>query len=131
MSNREEAEKMYALSGGFGVGAGSLELREKMQERLQRELASGAVSSWASGIQREKKRGFWFTLDTELIVYGATEPNAKVTLQGKPLNLRSDGTFSLRFALPDGEQVIPVTATSADKVESRTITPVVNRQTTG
>jgi hypothetical protein len=129
MSNREDAEKMYALSGGFGIGAGSLELREKMQERFKMELASGGVSSWASGIQREKKRGFWFVLDTELIVYGATEPDAKVTLQGKPINLRPDGTFSLRFALPDGEQVLPVTATSADNVESRTITPRVSRQT--
>lgn len=129
MSNQADAEKMYALSGGFGIGAGSLELREKMQERLQRELASGAISSWASGIEREKRRGFWFNLDAELIVYGATEPNAKVTLQGKAISLRPDGTFSLRLALPNGQQVIPVTATSADKEESRTITPTVTRIT--
>ncbi len=129
MSSRQDAEKMYALSGGFGIGAGSLELQEMMQERLKRELASGAVSSWESGISREKKRDFWFTLDAELVVYGATEPNASVTIQNKPINLRPDGTFSLRFALPNGEQVIPVTATSADKVESRTITPVVSRNT--
>jgi hypothetical protein len=130
MSNREEAEKIYSLSGGFGIGAGSLELQEKMQERFRMELASGAISSWASGIMREKKRGFRFVLDTELIVYGATEPDAEVTLQGKRINLRPDGTFSARFALPDGEQLIPVTATSADKLESRTITPTVSRHTT-
>ncbi len=129
MSSREDAEKMYALSGGFGIGAGSLELQEMMQERLKRELSSGGSSSWESGISREKKRGFWFILDAELVVYGATEPNASVTIQNRPVNLRPDGTFSLRFALPNGEQVIPVTATSADKVEARTITPVVNRST--
>ncbi len=130
MSTREDAEKMYALSGGFKVGAGSLELREEMQAKLAKEWASGAVSSWSSGIERElKERGFWFILDTELIVYGATEPDAKVTLQGKPISLRPDGTFSVRFALPDGKQVIPVTATSSDQVETRTITPTVNRHT--
>jgi hypothetical protein len=64
-----------------------------------------------------------------LIVYGATEPDAKVTVQGKPINLRQDGTFTLRFALPDGKQVIPVKAVSSDLEEERTITPIVTRET--
>jgi len=68
-------------------------------------------------------------VNTELIVYGATEPDAKVTVQGKDIRLRPDGTFTLRFALPDGRQVIPVQATSADAAETRTITPVVTKET--
>jgi len=134
MSTKGQAEKMYALSGGFRVGAGSLELRQLMEERLKQEISSGAwsgaISSWGSGaVPKRQQRGFWFVLDAELIVYGATDPSAKVTLQGKPVNLRPDGTFTARFALPDGEQVIPVTATSPDAVETRTITPIVNRMT--
>lgn len=62
-------------------------------------------------------------------MYGATEPDAKVTVQGREINLRPDGTFSLRFALPDGEQVIPVKAASSDQLEERTITPIVTRET--
>jgi hypothetical protein len=76
---------------------------------------------------REKK--FWLAVNTELIVYGATEPDARVLVQGKEISLRPDGTFSLRFALPDGKQTIPVEATSGDGDEKRTITPVVNRET--
>ncbi len=68
-------------------------------------------------------------VDCELIVYGATEPNARVTVQGRPINLRKDGTFTLRFALPDGKQVIPVEATSFDNENERAITPVVTRET--
>ena len=68
-------------------------------------------------------------VNTELIVYGATEPDAKVFVQGKPVHLRSDGTFTLRFALPDGKQVIPVKGISADNLEERTITPIVTRET--
>jgi hypothetical protein len=45
MSTREDAEKMYALSGGFAVGTTSLELHKKMQERFRLGLASGAISS--------------------------------------------------------------------------------------
>ena len=32
---------------------------------------------------------------------GATEPDAAVTIGGRKIQLRKDGTFSFRFALPD------------------------------
>jgi hypothetical protein len=67
--------------------------------------------------------------NTELIVYGATEPTAKLFVQGKRVNLRRDGTFSLRFALPDGQQVIPIEAIRDDEQEKRSITPVVEKKT--
>ena len=73
---------------------------------------------------------FWLVVDCELIVYGATEPDARVTVQGRPISLRRDGTFTLRFALPDGKQDIPVVATSAKIDQTRTITPIVTRRTT-
>ncbi|MEI8345256.1 MAG: DUF4912 domain-containing protein [Candidatus Omnitrophota bacterium] len=127
-------DKLYALSGGFEMGKSSLELKKMMQERLQKAISSGSgavVSSFSSPVKKAaKQRKFWFVLDTELIVYGATEPDAAVTLQGKPIKLRPDGTFSLRFALPDGRLILDATATSADGVEKRKITPVVERNTT-
>lgn len=77
----------------------------------------------------EKQRGFWLVVDCELIVYGATVPGSRLRIQGQPMELRPDGTFSLRFAFPDGRQVIPVEATSADGVDRREITPIVERRT--
>src|SRR5262245_3692841 len=74
-------------------------------------------------------RKFWFQLDAELIVYGATEPTAKVVLQGEPVKLRPDGTFTMRFSLPDGRQIIPAVANSVDGVEERTIVWAVERNT--
>jgi hypothetical protein len=76
-----------------------------------------------------QERGFWFVLNTELIVYGATDPMARVTLQGVPVPLRPDGTFSLRFQLPDGVQELRAEATSFDGHARRTITPTVTRST--
>jgi len=78
----------------------------------------------------QREAGFWFVLNTELVVYGATQPDAHVTLQGRPVRLRPDGTFSLRFQLPDGEQVLPAIAESADGRFMRSITPTVSRRTT-
>ena len=75
------------------------------------------------------ERKFWFQLDAELIVYGATDPKARVTLQGEPVKLRSDGTFTMRFSLPDSRQIIPAHAVSADGIEERTIILAVERNT--
>jgi hypothetical protein len=127
----EDFKKIYRLATGAGLGGNSLELVESLIKRLEREIGSGAVSSLASPVkyQPPRQRKFWMVLNTELIVYGATEPDARVTIQGEPISLRPDGTFSLRFALPDGIQQIPAVASSADGIDTITITPIVTKQT--
>ena len=125
-------DKMYALSGGFQVGKSSEELRNLMEERFKNAITSGsgagAVSSLSSPI-RIQKRGFYFWLECELIVYGGTEPDAKVTMQGRPVKLRPDGTFTFRYALPDGKFIFDCHAESSDGIEERVITPIVARNT--
>jgi hypothetical protein len=122
----QKADRIYAMSSGFDPTAGSLELKQLFEEHLRRPLGSPAVTSFGAG---GKPRKFWFQLDAELIVYGATEPNARVTLQGQPIKLRPDGTFTMRFSLPDGRQIIPAVAVSPDGVEERTIVLAVERNT--
>jgi hypothetical protein len=126
----EKADRIFAMSGGFDPGASSLELKQLFEERLRRPMGSPSVTSFGSGaFQYGKDRKFRFQLDAELIVYGSTEPNAKVTLQGEPIKLRKDGTFTMRFSLPDSRQIIPAVAASADGVEERTIVLAVERNT--
>ncbi|MCU0666600.1 MAG: DUF4912 domain-containing protein [Candidatus Omnitrophica bacterium] len=130
-------EEMFARLYGMGFGFGrSSPLGKAWQERMRRALFSGilaspGMASMASPVKKQapKQRKFWMWVNTELIVYGATEPDAKVTVQGKTITLRPDGTFSLRFALPDGKQVIPVEATSSDEIDTITITPIVEKDT--
>jgi hypothetical protein len=126
----KKADRIYAMSGGFDPTASSLELKQLFEERLRRPLGSPTVTSFGSGAYPPgKMRKFWFQLDAELIVYGATEPSARVTLQGEPVKLRPDGTFTMRFSLPDSRQIIPAVAASADGVEERTIVLAVERNT--
>ncbi|HQJ15204.1 MAG TPA: DUF4912 domain-containing protein [Candidatus Omnitrophota bacterium] len=128
-------DEMFGRLYGMGFGMGHTSMGKAWQERMKKALFSGilsspGISSAGSPVKkRAKGRNFWLVVDCELIVYGATEPDAAVTVQGKPIQLRPDGTFTMRYALPDGKQVIPVQATSSDKIEVRTITPVVTRQT--
>ncbi|HTL48834.1 MAG TPA: DUF4912 domain-containing protein [Verrucomicrobiae bacterium] len=125
-------EKLFALSGGFHAGRSSSEdVKEWLQKHIQAGISSGSggsISSLSSPV-KGKQRGFWFVLDCEVIVYGATEPDAAVTFQGRPVKLRPDGTFSFRFSLPDGKFVFDARAVSADGLEERVITPTVQRTT--
>lgn len=127
----KQADRIYAMSTGFDPNtASSLELKQLFEERLRRPLGSPALSSFGSGaVAPEKARKFNFKLDAELIVYGETAPDARVTLQGEPVKMRPDGTFTMRFSLPDSRQIIPAVAASADGVEERTIVLAIERNT--
>jgi len=108
---------------------------EEFSQLISRGISSETLSSqFAAEKAREeqevkKQRKFWMVLNTELIVYGATEPDASVTLMDKPIKLRPDGTFSIRMALPDGDVDIPAVGVSADKIDKITITPEVHKRT--
>jgi uncharacterized protein len=107
------------------VWMGSLEITELIRRKLAHEISSFGVSSFGvSSLSSpfggmEQAKGFWFNVNAELIIYGATEPNAKVTLGGHEIKLRSDGSFSFRFALPDGKYDLPAVAVSADGTDAR------------
>lgn len=66
---------------------GSFEMVEGLKRKavgeglLPSELWSGGVSSPAPV---GEKKAFWFNVNAELIVYGATEPEAQVTIGGAP-----------------------------------------------
>jgi uncharacterized protein len=115
---------------------GSLEITELIRRRLAHEISSLGVSSFG-GLQPcpvrsaawKRRKGFWFNVNAELIIYGATEPDAKVTLGGHEIKLRSDGTFSFRFALPDGKYDLPAVAVSADGTDARAADLKFSRET--
>jgi len=74
-------------------------------------------------------RSFWLRADAELIVYGATEPGAQLTIGGQKVPLNPDGTFYLRIHFPDGTQDFPIEAVAADGSEERSIRLTFDRRT--
>ena len=127
----EDFDRIYALSGGYSPDGNHSELRDLFEQRLQRPMGSPMSSRFGLGAARTggTRDDFCFELDTELVVYGVTNPDAHVTLRGEPVRLQPDGTFSVRFSLPERRQVLPVVASSGDGVEERTIVLAVERNT--
>ncbi|GIW87794.1 MAG: hypothetical protein KatS3mg108_2118 [Isosphaeraceae bacterium] len=125
----KDCERIFHQSGGNDPAGMHSALRELFEEKMRRPMNSASLPFLNGPLLNLPGRSFHFELDAELVVYGATEPTAKVTLQGEPVPLRPDGTFSVRFALPEARQIIPAVAASADGVEERTIVLAVERNT--
>jgi hypothetical protein len=112
----------------------SLEISELMQGGEQVEISSlGApefgLHAWSPGGEEAVfsptagpapgAKGFWFSVNAELVIHGATERDATVTIGGRTIVLRPDGSFSARFALPDGQHELTMDAVSADGTDVR------------
>jgi hypothetical protein len=76
-----------------------------------------------------RPRKFWLVADAELIVYGATEPDATVTIGGRPIKLNPDGTFRFQMHFPDGLIDYPIMAVAADGEQTRSIHMKFERET--
>ncbi|MBW3599107.1 MAG: DUF4912 domain-containing protein [Planctomycetes bacterium] len=125
----ENYEKFYAMSGGYTNDKG--DLQDVFEERLHRPMGASTGARFGAGAERmlHRDRNFQFDVDAEIIVFGTTRPDAHLTISGEPVKVRPDGTFAVRLALPDRRQVLPVTASSRDGVEERTIVLAIERNT--
>ena len=126
-----DCEKIYALSGGFSDEPTNGELQEAFEERLGRPMGGPSGSRYGVGADKVfmRRNEFQFDVDAEMIIFGRTRSNARVTLAGNPVKLRPDGTFAARLAMPDRRQVLPIVASSADGVEQQTVVIAVERNT--
>ncbi|MCE2663495.1 MAG: DUF4912 domain-containing protein [Microcystis sp. 53602_E8] len=89
--------------------------------------ASGIGMGASETLQRPRK--FWLVADAELIVYGATEPDATVTIGGRPIKLNPDGTFRYQMSFQDGLIDYPIMAVAADGEQNRSIHMKFTRET--
>ena len=128
--------QLVSPTGASRTSVSSMETSELMRGEPTQPLdwaasAGEAMTSPSSPFGGEQAGGkaFWFTVNAELIIYGATEPSATVTIGGRPIELQPDGSFSYRFALPDGCYELPVVAISADNTDGRTADLWFGRET--
>jgi uncharacterized protein len=123
---QEQFQKFLSQNGAATLPS---DLQELMDDRSSRPMVPLSFHSLGTGALPAPGRKFHFELEAELVVYGSTEPGARVTLQGEPVPVHADGTFTVRFSLPDSRQIIPAVAASADGVEERTIVLAIERNT--
>jgi hypothetical protein len=130
-------ERLYqtATMGWRRLGRGS-EAFHELEQAEAAGLNPSGVGLWASGRNESgaggvtpRQRSFWLVADAELIVYGATDPSAKLSIGGEDVPLSSDGTFRIQVPFRDGQQVYAIEAVAADGEQKRNITLQFDRNT--
>ncbi|MBW4553255.1 MAG: DUF4912 domain-containing protein [Aphanocapsa sp. GSE-SYN-MK-11-07L] len=114
----EESLSSYVFPSGVGMWAVP--------------TASGLTMSgvgFSASMPPVRPRSFWLVADAELIVYGATEPDATVTIGDRPIQLSSDGTFRFQMSFQDGLIDYPIVAVAADGEQNRAIHMKFTRET--
>lgn len=98
-------------------------------------LSDSAVGVWASGRSESgaglapRQRSFWLVADAELIVYGATDPAANLTIGQEQVPLTPEGTFRIQVPFRDGCQEYAIKAVAADGEQQRNIMMQFERKT--
>ena len=116
----EQTVSSFVFPSGVGLWA------------LPTASGAGLTASGAglfSGSLPTRPRQFWLVADAELIVYGATEPDAHVTIGGRPIELTPDGTFRFQMSFQDGLLDFPIMAVAADGEQTRAIQMRFTRET--
>jgi hypothetical protein len=130
-------ERLYqtATAGWRRLGRGSEAFHELDDNAAAGDHFSG-VGVWASGRTESgaggvapRQRAFWLVADAELIVYGATDPSARLTIGSEEVPLSAEGTFRIQVPFRDGQQVYPIEAIAADGEQHRNITLEFRRST--
>ncbi|KGF99624.1 hypothetical protein EU97_1399 [Prochlorococcus marinus str. MIT 9311] len=114
---------------------GSEEFMENVNStNLNDNLTDSGAGKWSSGLNESgsgivKNRSFWLVADAELIVYGATEPSAKLTIGGEDVPLAADGTFRIQVPFRDGTQKYDIKAVDVSGEQEKSISIKFDRTT--
>ncbi|MDO4585726.1 MAG: DUF4912 domain-containing protein [Planctomycetia bacterium] len=78
---------------------------------------------------KEVKRNFDLDVDAEIVIRGKTEPGVQLAIKGEAIRLKDDGSFSIRYHLPERRHVYPIVAISPDGIETQTVILAIERNT--
>jgi uncharacterized protein len=135
----ESVEAMRIAGSIFGS------MHQAPEESLSSFIFPSGIGAWALptasgvnmsgvgmsgiGMEAHQPRQFWLIADAELIVYGATEPDAAVSIGGRPIKLNPDGTFRFHMSFQDGLIDYPIVAVAADGEQQRSVHMKFERET--
>lgn len=145
MTQTAEAQRVAgSLYGSMQHVPGSMQAVSLAEQAISSYVFPSGVGMWAvptvSGLTMSgagfsasaapiRPRQFWLIADAELIVYGATEPDATVTIGDRQIQLNPDGTFRFQMSFQDGLIDYPIRAVAADGEQTRSIQMKFTRET--
>ena len=128
----ENADRIFAMSGGYTQRGTSLELQELLEERLRRPMGTPMQTRYGSGAVALCRRFARSAVCGRCRTYWSTESAIRMPMsrcRASRCRFVPTAASPCGCSLPDRRQVIPVIASSPDGVEQRTIILAVERNT--
>lgn len=128
-SVQEDFDRIYKMSGGMKEN--NEQLKRVFEEQLRRSMSLPLISRFGSrnlGTERTR-RNFGFKVEADLVIYGTTDPSVQLNIKGDPVQIASDGTFSIRYPISEKRQVFPIDAKSRDGIETQQVILAIERNT--
>ena len=130
-------ERLYQAATNFPSRrkVGSEEFMESVNTtKFTDQTNDSGAGRWASGLNDSGSgfvgnRSFWLVADAELIVYGATDPSAKLIIGGEEVPLAADGTFRIQVPFRDGTQKYDIKAIDSSNEQNKSISMKFDRVT--
>jgi len=125
----DDLGRVFKLSSSEG---NSQELKEVLEEHLGRPMSPQLLSRYRvakQGITEKPRRNFRFGADVDVIIHGKADPNVQVSIRNEPVTVNPDGTFAVRFALPEKRHLFPIEAEGSDGVEMQRTILTLERNT--
>jgi len=126
----DDLGRVFKLSSSEGHS--SQELKEVLEEQLGRPMSPQLLSRYRVAKQgniEKTRRNFPFDADVDVIIHGKTDSNVQVTIRNEPVAVNADGTFAVRFALPEKRHLFPIEAEGSDGVEMQRVILTLERNT--
>jgi len=125
----DDLGRVFKLSSGE---RNSQELKEVMEEQLGRPMSPQLLSRYRVAKQGnidKPRRNFQFVAEVDVIIHGKSDPNVQVTIRNEPVTVNQDGTFAVRFALPEKRHLFSIEAEGSDGVEMQRTILTLERNT--
>ncbi|HBT76363.1 MAG TPA: hypothetical protein DEB39_05425 [Planctomycetaceae bacterium] len=122
-------DRVFKLSGGLDSHNNAL--KAVFEEKLKRPMSAPLISRFGPRpLGSEKtKRNFEFQIEADIVLFGQTDPSVQISIKDEPIRLNPDGSFSVRFSLPEKRHVFPVDAVGSDGVETQRVIIALERNT--
>ncbi len=129
-SVEEDIGRIYRLSSGE---TNNNELKKVLEEQLGRSMSGTMLSRYRAARNKmaldKTRRNFEFNVDADLIIRGQTDPSVLVSIRNEPIPTGPDGTFLVRFPMPEKRTIFPIEAEGSDGVEMHRVVLSVERNT--
>jgi len=125
----DDLGRVFKLSSGERHNQ---ELKEVMEEQLGRPMSPQLLSRYRVAKQGnidKPRRNFRFAAEVDVIIHGKSDPNVQVTIRNEPVVVNDDGTFAVRFALPEKRHLFSIEAEGSDGVEMQRTILTLERNT--